>query len=180
MNPHRTLSAHTHPTSAIIFVENRSSDILGNAVTNETTPAFSATIQTTSTLVTPTATTTTPNTTSAISKTTASNATTQKSVFMLFFRADPNVARPVATKGKIWYNGEEKHPTITYGEETEVGYSCSVTWKGELFIYGGWTERTQISKLNGCKLERIGTLPFQHTEDTCANMNDEAIFLFKR
>ena len=64
-----------------------------------------------------------------------------------------------------------------FGPETEVHLSCSITWRGEMYIFGGAYQTTQISKLNGCKLEREGSLNFNHRMAACANMNDEAIFL---
>ena len=39
-------------------------------------------------------------------------------------------------------------------------WSCSINWKNQLYIFGGATERRQISRLSGQKLERVGDLPF--------------------
>ena len=65
-----------------------------------------------------------------------------------------------------------------FGEHTEVLYSCSITWHGEFFIFGGSTERRQISKLNGCTLERIGHLLFDQKDGGCAVLNDDIYLCF--
>ena len=80
-------------------------------------------------------------------------------------------------------NGKEEHAGVdfrfTFGEKTEVRESCSVTWHGEFFVFGGHVgaQIKQISKMNGCSLERIGTLSFEHNFATCAVVNDETIYL---
>ena len=54
-------------------------------------------------------------------------------------------------------NGKEEYAGVdfrfTFGRNTDVYKSCSVTWRGQLFIFGGRHETKQISKVNGCKLE---------------------------
>ena len=37
-----------------------------------------------------------------------------------------------------------------------------------MLIYGGYVERRQISKVVGCSLKRIGSLPFDHNGGACA------------
>ena len=79
-------------------------------------------------------------------------------------------------------SGKEEHVGVDFrfifGENTEVYGSCSITWRGELFIFGGRIdEYRQISKLNDCTLERVGTLSFDHRYGTCAVVNDEEIYL---
>ena len=135
---------------------------LAMANVNATTTVISKTISTTTTM---------------ISTTMSTAATTQKAVLIIHFQPSSSSVRPLISKGTMWHDGKEKKPIIVYNEKTEVHYSCSITWKGDFFIYGGDTEESQISKLNGCKLERIGTLPFPHYWGTCANVNDEAIYL---
>ena len=60
---------------------------------------------------------------------------------------------------------------------TEVENSCSVTWKNELFIFGGFRERQQISKLEGCSIRKIGDLGFNHVSAACASVSDNIIYL---
>ena len=74
-------------------------------------------------------------------------------------------------------NGAGEDFMVTYGQNTEVYMSCSINWRGEFYVFGGSTLTTQISKLNGCALERIGTLDFQHEFGACANVKEEAIYL---
>ena len=80
---------------------------------------------------------------------------------------------PIITNG----NGLVEYPVIVYDKNTEVYQSCSVIWHGELFIFGGYLMDTQISKLTGCKLERIATLPFQHRFGACGIVNENTFFL---
>ena len=85
-----------------------------------------------------------------------------------------------------------------YGPGTEIDMSCSLTWRGEFYVFGGNAQPTQVSKLgssnsncfrfnlevttpytklNKCKLERVGALDFPHRYGGCANVNDDSIYL---
>ena len=64
-----------------------------------------------------------------------------------------------------------------HGIGTEVHYSCSITWKGAFYIFGGKDEATQISVVEDCKLTRVGTLPFQLYGGACTNFNNEEFYL---
>ena len=66
---------------------------------------------------------------------------------------------------------------FSLGQDTEVFYSCSLTWRGQFFIFGGDKEKSQISTINGCRLERVGSLAFDQTYGGCANVNDQSIYL---
>ena len=66
---------------------------------------------------------------------------------------------------------------FVFGEGTEVDYSCSMTWKNELYIFGGRSKKRQISKLIGCQLTRIGELEFDHYLGACANVADAKLYL---
>ena len=77
--------------------------------------------------------------------------------------------------GKVEYAGTDFD--FEYGSNTEAYHSCSLTWRGDFFIFGGIDEKTQISKLSGCKLERISSLAFHHKQGACSNVNDEWIYL---
>ena len=121
--------------------------------------------------------TTTP---AATVETTSSMPIENKSVLILHKIASSDTCQSeqsVLTDGR----GNEHYPMkdyfFMYGDDTEVHYSCSVTYRGKLFIYGGQSEKTQISTLNGCKVERIGSLAFQHYLGACGNVNDEAVYL---
>ena len=64
-----------------------------------------------------------------------------------------------------------------YGTGTEVDGSCSITWKGAFYIFGGDSEKTQISVVDDCKLTRVGTLPFALKFGACTNVNDQEFYL---
>ena len=62
-------------------------------------------------------------------------------------------------------------------DNTEAFNSCSLTWRNQLHVFGGDTERRQISRLTGYKLERIGDLPFDHYVAACSVMANQYIYL---
>merc|ERR1712106_85099 len=66
---------------------------------------------------------------------------------------------------------------FVFGEGTEVDYSCSMTWQNELYIFGGYFKKRQISKLIGCELTKIGELEFDHYGGACANVADTKLYL---
>ena len=84
---------------------------------------------------------------------------------------------PIITNadGKIEY--ADKDFNFSFGKDTEVSFSCSVTWRGQFFVFGGEANRRQISILNDCQLERIGSLSFDHYYGGCGNVDDEEIYL---
>ena len=45
------------------------------------------------------------------------------------------------------------------------------------FVFGGNTQKTQISIINGCRLERVDSLDFDQTYGGCTNVNDQSIYL---
>ena len=67
--------------------------------------------------------------------------------------------------------------SVVYGSETEVYYSCSIAWQNQFYIFGGKTQKQQISKLVGCELSRVGTLDFDHYLGGCTNIADNQVYL---
>ena len=67
---------------------------------------------------------------------------------------------------------------FSLGENTEVYYSCSLTWRGRFFVFGGDKQKKQISIINGCRLERVDSLDFDQTYGGCANVNDRPSYCF--
>ena len=61
--------------------------------------------------------------------------------------------------------------------DTEVFFSCQAIWQNELHVFGGNVKKRQISKLNGHRLERLGSLTFDHREGQCSVMNNQYIYL---
>ena len=82
----------------------------------------------------------------------------------------------------ISLEGEKlKESEFEYDNQTEVSHSCALVWRNENFIIGGWqtqnNERRQVSKIENCRLTRVGNLEFDHRWGTCANINDEKVYL---
>ena len=73
--------------------------------------------------------------------------------------------------------GGYRVPKFEYLEKTEVAYSCAVTVKNEIYVYGGWDYMDQISKVDGCSLRRVGSLPFPLHYGACAYGGDEQVYL---
>ena len=98
-----------------------------------------------------------------------------ESVLILNTYSKSNKAVITDANGKEEYM--DKDFSFTFGQDTEVYHSCSVTLRDELFIFGGMDDSRQITKLNGCKLERVGTLSFSHFAGACAVVNDNLFVL---
>ena len=79
------------------------------------------------------------------------------------------------SSGKAEYGGEDFD--FVFQDDTEVFNSCSVTYRGEFYVFGGKIERTQISKVKNCSLQRIGSLSFNFSDGGCAAVNENAIYL---
>ena len=75
-------------------------------------------------------------------------------------------------------NGQQEEMTcFEHGDTTEAYGSCGVNWRNELFIFGGYNEKRQISRLSGRKLERVGSLSFVHRWGAYSVMKDEIMYL---
>ena len=66
---------------------------------------------------------------------------------------------------------------FSFGEETDVQGSRSVTYRNRLFVYGGYIFQRQISEVKECELRRVGNLDFDHYDGACSNTNDRLIYL---
>ena len=65
-----------------------------------------------------------------------------------------------------------------YEAETSVLRSCSLVWENKPYIFGGsGPSMRQISRLDNCKLSRVGTLDFNFEEGGCANTGDRRFYL---
>merc|ERR1711935_785762 len=62
-------------------------------------------------------------------------------------------------------------------EEAEVFASCSLTWENDLYVFGGYYKKTQISKVKSCRLEPIGQLDFNLYYGDCVNVASNKIVL---
>ena len=74
--------------------------------------------------------------------------------------------------------GDYRQPDFKFSVKTEAYYSCGVTFENHFFIYGGYKLKTQISRVEGCALKRVGSLPFDHDTGACAIGNGEVYLCF--
>ena len=72
---------------------------------------------------------------------------------------------------------QEQLGCYEWGDSTEADESCSINWQNQLYIFGGSQLKRQISKLNGHKMERVGSLAFDHDYGSCSVMNNQFIYL---
>lgn len=74
--------------------------------------------------------------------------------------------------------------TFEFGENTEVYGSCSATFQNEFYVFGGYREEYQISKIQDCQLNRIGDLEFPLWSGTVLNVyeneSEKLYFCFDR
>ena len=64
-----------------------------------------------------------------------------------------------------------------YSEDTQVQGSCSLTFRGDFYVFGGMTKSKQISKLVDCSLERVGEMKSWLLNGACASVADQKIYL---
>ena len=58
-------------------------------------------------------------------------------------------------------NNQHAPANFEYGTDTTAYKSCSLTFQNKAYVFGGFKNGQQISRLNGCSLERIGELSFE-------------------
>ena len=75
------------------------------------------------------------------------------------------------------YGGRKELSCLVKDYKTDGRLSCSVTWKNQFYIFGGATEKRQISRLVAHKLTRIGALSFDFLGGACTQMDSSLIFL---
>ena len=70
--------------------------------------------------------------------------------------------------------GQVEHPLsdfmFLYGPGTEIDMSCSLTWRGEFYVFGGNAQSTQISKL-GCQYFDTWKPYFRYLVDASINQH---------
>ena len=72
---------------------------------------------------------------------------------------------------------DDRDLNFVIDDDVEVEASCSLTWRGEHFVFGGWNKQNQIAKIIGCELKSVGELPFSHQNGGCAKMADNRVYL---
>ena len=70
-----------------------------------------------------------------------------------------------------------KQLDFEFGYDTEVDRSCSLLWKNQYYVFGGWAKTRQVSMVNGNRLERKGILDFNHFRGACTLLNQLTIVL---
>ena len=74
--------------------------------------------------------------------------------------------------------GQEELTCFERDDTTEAYKSCSINWQNQLFIFGGSSEKRQISQLSGYKLKRIGDLLFDLDKGACGVMGNKLFLCF--
>ena len=75
--------------------------------------------------------------------------------------------------------GQKELTCFETGSKTAAWTSCSVNWQNRFYIFGGhdYDHLRQISLLQGHKLQRVGTLSFNHRYGACSVLSSQYIFL---
>ena len=58
-------------------------------------------------------------------------------------------------------NNQHAPANFEYGTDTTPHKSCSLTFQNKAYVFGGYQNGKQISRLDGCSLEKIGELSFE-------------------
>ena len=56
---------------------------------------------------------------------------------------------------------------VTLDEYAEAYGSCLTAYRGTIYLFGGVRQKRQISRLNGCEFDRIGSTQFDFTYGSC-------------
>ena len=118
----------------------------------------------------------TPTTTTSITSTSVLPTTTSRtgsSVLILSTRG--GYRAPIITDSS---GRDDPNFFFRYGEDTSVYGSCSLTFRNQLYVFGGESPfKRQLSKLVGCQLQRVGSLAFDLELGSCASVADSKVYL---
>ena len=78
---------------------------------------------------------------------------TSPDILILNTFSSSNLPRLTNSNGK-----DDSDIDFIMGENTQVERSCSLTWRGEHYVFGGSSKEKQVSKIIGCELKSIGKL----------------------
>ena len=73
--------------------------------------------------------------------------------------------------------GESKEVKFELGDTVQVSDSCSITWQGKMYVFGGSHQARQIAVVGKCKLKSKGKLPFEMIAGACAQRNNAEVFI---
>ena len=105
---------------------------------------------------------------------------TNTSILVLNDFSEKNIPVITDSTGKVEYAGRDFN--FHSGFRTEVKFSCSVTFRGEFYVFGGdhihnYQQMRQILKVTDCSIEKVGKLRFDFRYGACAAVNEESIYL---
>ena len=65
------------------------------------------------------------------------------------------------------------------GFRTELFGSCSTAFKGSMYVFGGFVQRRQVSRVQNCGLEHVDELPFNFINAACqARLQNQVLLCF--
>ena len=85
---------------------------------------------------------------------------------------------PIITNNRGLLLQSDKDFALTFDQD--VSKSCSLTWRGDFYIFGGDRQsksERQILKLIDCIIFPLGSLSFEHYYGGCGTSDDELIYL---
>ena len=105
-----------------------------------------------------------------------------RSKWILVLSAHTSTFNSLIMDGK----GQSKEIGFNFGKagskngRTEVKGSCSIVWKGEMYVFGGSHVKRQISIVDKCQLKSVGLthrLQFDMVHGACAQRDNVEIFI---
>ena len=121
---------------------------------------------------------TTTATTRVITTTVGTTQTTpiseRNTILLLNTKSPKNIPLMFNSTGFV-----DRNFLFLFDDHTSVYESCGLTFRNEFYIFGGegFGQTRQLSKIEGCKLKRIGSLTFDHQYGSCTNMADYRVYL---
>lgn len=107
-------------------------------------------------------------------KTSTSGSMKKKVVLIMNTKLDINVPMITDLGGDL-----AVHANFTYGAKTEVYESCLVVFNGIAYIFGGSSQRRQVSRVDNCQLTNVASLNFEFKSGACASTKDTIYLCFR-
>ena len=169
----KTTQLLTTQTSASTEIYSTTKEHLATTSKSQTTEMQTTTTSEITTTLTKTSKATTSKTPSSAETTTTKAPLPTTSVLILSTTNRQNKPMITDLDGRV---NEKFSFSIESG--VEVQFSCSITFRGEFFIYGGKDKKKQIAKVEGCTLKDTGTkLSFKMEAGGCAVTFNDQIYL---
>ena len=64
------------------------------------------------------------------------------------------------------------------GFRTELFGSCSTAFKGSMYVFGGFVQQRQVSRVQNCGLEHVDELPFNFINAACQSRLQNQVLLW--